>query len=88
MENKKEFFEQSDIDVIVASKYMYNMVKKSPYMSKINLHLLPFGLNVEKFNFSITKEQARKALKIDLDSVVLFFREQKELKGTEYIIEA
>ncbi len=84
---KKRFFEQADVDVIVHSQYMRDLLKENPYTKDLHIHTIPFGLDVKKYNFTISKEQARKSLGIPRDSIVLFFR-ALETKGIKYIIEA
>ena len=88
-ELKKLVNENIDVDVIVASQFMYDMLKTSPVTKSLkHVHLIPFGLDLNKFKCSITREEAKKKLGIPRDNLVLFFRELKDGKGTEYIIEA
>ena len=84
---KKEIFENSDVDVIVPSEYMLNLLHKNPYTKNLNIHLLPFGIEIEKFKFELTKKEAKEKLNIDSNNIVLFFRSSEE-KGIKYIIEA
>lgn len=86
--NKKSLFEKADLDIIVYSKFMLDLAKQNPYIKNQNIHLVDFGIDFSRFKSNITKESARKKLKIPKDSIVLFFRSQKDLKGTEYIVEA
>lgn len=85
---KKKMFEESDIDIIVHSKFMLDMVKNNPYTKNKVVHLVNLGVDIEKYEFKKSKEKARKELGINKDSIVLFFRAQTALKGTEYIVEA
>ena len=85
---KKDVFQNSDIDVIVSTKFMLDILKQNPYTKNLNVHVLPFGLDLKKFEFKKTKEQIRKKFGIPKDSLVLFFREQQSLKGTNYIVDA
>lgn len=85
---KKQTFEEADIDIIVYSQFMLNMVKENPYTKNLNVHLVNFGIDLSKYEFSCSKAQARKKLELPKDSIVLFFRSQRELKGTNYIVEA
>lgn len=83
---KKKIFSQIDVDLVVPSHWMLDLVKKSPILKHIkNVHLIPFGIDTDIFSDSIGKEKARKHFGIDPDDFVLFFRSQKEFKGTEYI---
>ena len=84
---KKDVLESSDIDIIVPSKFMMDLLKKNPYTKNLNIHFLPFGIDVTKYEFAISKEDAKIKLGINPRNIVLFFREAEE-KGTKYIVEA
>lgn len=84
---KEKFLKESDVDIIVSSHFMLNMLKKLPIYNDLHIHLLPFGIDREKFEFKDTKELAKKKLGIAPNDIVVFFREAKE-KGTEYIVSA
>ena len=88
MWNIKKEISTTDIDLIVSSKFMYEMVKDSPYLKDMRVHILPFGLDLNKYKKSNNKKTIRQELGIPKDDIVLFFREQKELKGTNYIVDA
>ena len=78
-----------DADIIVSSPYMLNLIKTSPLTKHLkNVHLLPFGLDINFFNNSFSKEDACQKLGIDSKKAILFFRSQGPIKGTEYIIQA
>lgn len=86
---KKKIYDNIDVDIIVSTPYMLNLVKESPLTQNFtHVHLIPFGLDLDKFKEIDTKENARTKLNINKDDIVLFFRAQKEFKGTEYIVEA
>ena len=84
----KERIADTDIDLVVHSKFMYDLVKESPYLSKLRVHLIPFGVDVSKFTYDLTKEEAKKKLNIFPKDIVIFLRENKAFKGTEYALEA
>lgn len=84
----KSLIKDTDIDVIVHSEFMYKMAKKSPYLKDMRIHLINFGLDINKFNFKISKSEAKSKLGILPNSKVIFFREQEALKGTNYVVEA
>lgn len=86
---KKNIYPKLDIDIVVTTPFMENMIKNSPLTQCFkNVHLIPFGIDLNKFNDKMGREKARKILKIQNDDIVLFFRAQMAMKGTEYIIEA
>lgn len=87
-ELKKKVFDMIDIDIIVASDWMLNLVKQSPiFENQKRVHLIPFGMNIDKFT-TVSTLEAKKHYNISKDELVLFFRAQNEFKGTEYILEA
>ncbi len=86
---KQKIYKKIDIDFIVSTQFMMDMFKTSPLTSHFkNVHLIPFGIDLNNFSNRIPKIEARKKLGIGYDDVVLFFRAQTEFKGTDYIIEA
>lgn len=85
---KKYIFDNIDIDLVLPSNWMLNLIKKSPiFENQKNYFKIPFGIDVNKFA-KISYESARKELDIKSNEIVLFFRAQNEFKGTPYIIEA
>lgn len=86
---KEEVYKQLDADIIVSTQFMYDMLKESPLTKHFkNVHLLPFGIDLDFFSNRIPKEKAREKFSIPKDDTVLFFRAQQEFKGVNYIIEA
>lgn len=86
---KEKVYNKLDIDIIVSTPFMLEMIKNSPLTKNFkNVHLIPFGLDLNKFNNKISKGEARKKLGINQNDIVLFFRAQLAMKGTEYIVEA
>ena len=86
-EIKKTYIQQSSLDIIVASKWMYDMAVKSPLFSNARIHLIPFGLDLKKFKPADSRDAKRK-LGIPEDNIVLCFRAQKsKFKGLNYIKE-
>ena len=78
----------TDIDLLVHSKFMYDMVKKNPYTKNLRVHLVPFGVDIKKFNIKKSKEEIRTEMGIQPNDFVIFLRALKELKGTNYAVEA
>lgn len=86
---KKMIYEKINPDIVVSSKYMYDLVKQSPLTKHFkNVHIIPLGVDLEFFNNKIQKEDARKKFNIPDTDIVLFLRAQKAFKGTNYIVEA
>lgn len=85
---KMKIYEKMDVDIIVSSLFMKEMLEASPLTKHFkNVHFVPFGIDLDKFK-SKDKKQARKSIGIDDEDFVLFFRSEPETKGVEYIIEA
>lgn len=84
---KKWAYKNADIDIIVASKWMLNMAKQSPLLSKFRLHHIPFGLDLNLFH-PMDTEKAKSALGVKPGSIVLAFRTtSNEFKGLFFIKE-
>ncbi|XOK60438.1 glycosyltransferase [Paenibacillus elgii] len=85
---KKNVFPKLDVDIVVASKYMMNLVKQSPLMESFErVHLIPFGLRLQNFMTS-SKNESRKEFGIPEDHFVITFRADKsKFKGLPYILE-
>ena len=88
---KKDVFSKSNIDFIVTSEWMRDLLKKSPIFSGVKedrIHLIPFGINLKRYKNYNNKKRLRKALNISDDEYVIFLRAQTDFKGTEYVLEA
>lgn len=86
---KKIVYDNINVDIIVSSKYMLDLVKSSPLTKKIkNIHFIPFGINLNQFSEKISSSKARKRFNISEEDIVIFHRSQKDFKGTEYVVEA
>lgn len=86
--NIKSLIKDTDVDLIVHSKFMYDLAKQNPYTKNLRIHEIPLGIDMSKYDFKLTKEEAKKKLNIFENDIVLFFREQETFKGTSYVIEA
>jgi glycosyltransferase involved in cell wall biosynthesis len=83
---KKDIYKDLDIDLVVASEWMYEMVKQSPLTAHFKkVHLIPFGIDTNLFKRKEKRDEIRKGLGIDSDNFVIMFREANEWKGIEYI---
>jgi glycosyltransferase involved in cell wall biosynthesis len=85
---KKDVFAKSQLDIIVASKWMLAKVQASPIFSHFRHHLIPFGIDLDKFRPG-NAEESRKRLGIHPDNTVLCLRATvSPFKGLPYIFEA
>ena len=86
---KKRILSHTHLDIIVASPYMMKMVKSSPITQHIrNVHLIPFGVNLELFNPKIDKEKIRKKYSIPSENFVISFRaDRSPYKGLPFIMD-
>ena len=86
---KKMIYEKINPDIVVSSKYMYDLVKQSPLTKHFtNVHIIPLGVDLAFFNNKIQKEEARKKFNIPDTDIVIFLRAQKAFKGTNYVVDA
>lgn len=83
---KKKIYKDLDIDIIVASQWMYDMVKKSPLMKNFKrVHLVPFGIDLDFFKRRKNRSKIREELRIGEDNFVIMFRQAQEWKGVKEI---
>jgi len=84
---KKYLYHASKIDIVVASKFMYDMVKRSPLFSKFRIHHIPFGVDLTVFR-PIESDYAKSKFAIIPGSLVICFRSTNyEFKGLNFIKE-
>lgn len=82
---KKEVLNNSNIEYIVSSKWMYDLAMESEMIKdKKCIHYIPLGVDLKKFR----KLDIKNNYNISSDNVVLFLRAQNEFKGTQYVLEA
>ncbi|MBP8689688.1 glycosyltransferase [Patescibacteria group bacterium] len=86
---KKDIYKDLDIDIVVASQWMYDMVKKSPLTKHFErVHLIPFGIDLDLFKRREDREKIRKKIGINKENFVIMFRQDpQEWKGLLYIKE-
>ncbi len=85
---KRRAFQKSKFDVIVASQWMRDMVEASPLFNDINIHQVPFGLDLNFFS-PVAAPNARQRFGIPEDALVICFRAVgNQFKGLPYIIQA
>jgi len=87
---KQRVFAEADLDVVVASDFMLDMVRRSPITEHLaRVHLVPFGIDGDTFRDDLEKSASRKLLGIRDDEFVVFFRAAPSPdKGLGYIMEA
>lgn len=86
---KKEILNNSNIDYIVSSDWMYDNALKSQFIvNKKSIHLIPFGIDLKRFKNNNNQDKLKKELNIPKQNLVLFHRAQKEFKGSEYLLSA
>ncbi len=87
---KKAVMHYSSVSLIVASEWMLDRVKRSPILSHLPCHVIPFGVDTAVFSPG-DKEQCRSSLGIPEDAFVIAFRSvpfSRNFKGTEYVEKA
>lgn len=85
---KKNVFSKIDLDIVVASKWMLELINNSLLTRNFKrVHYIPFGVNLKKYK--VTNERrllCRQKLEIDITKYVIFFRsDRSEFKGLKYI---
>lgn len=87
-EEKRMAFQNSNIGLIVASKWMKERAELSPIMCGKPLYHVPFGVNQQLFIPADTR-RAKEALDIEPDTITLMFRaDLSAYKGLDVIKEA
>lgn len=87
-ELKREIMQNSKLSLIVASKWMENLVKTSPITKHLPVYRVPFGINQKLFKPK-DSSVAKKALNINPDSFVIMFRaDRSAFKGLDIIKES
>lgn len=85
---KQETMQRCQIDLIVASQFMLEMVRQSPILSHLTTHLVPFGIDLTHFSPADPRE-AKKRLGIPADHTVLCFRaDNSPFKGFSFVQQA
>ena len=88
---KQWIYRKSDFQIIVASKWMQENVRKSPLLHDYPCHLIPYGIDLEKF-IPHPKEESRKKFGIPPDQKVIVFRDNgyfaDRFKGMKWLMEA
>ncbi|MEW5991781.1 MAG: glycosyltransferase [Chloroflexota bacterium] len=87
---KQRVFAGLDLDVVVASRWMLDMVRRSAVTSHLrNVHVIPFGLNSRPFLPDGEQAESRRRLAIPAtDFVVLLRAHAWEAKGLAHLIDA
>lgn len=85
---KDHVYKNSKLDVVVASKFMRDFALQSPLLSRFNLHLVPFGIDIDKFK-PVNSTEIRRKLGIYPGNTVICLRATTSpFKGFDYVLEA
>lgn len=86
---KREVFKKVNANLVVASEWMLDIVKKSPILSHLSCTLIPFGTDVEIFK-PLDKAECRRKLNIAEDCYVISCRwaSHNAFKGIDYLKKA
>jgi len=87
---KQQTYAELDVDIVVASEFMLDMVSRSPLTARFErVHLIPFGIDSNPFLPDDRRPESRRLLGIPEGDFVLFFRSTaSDVKGLKHIIEA
>lgn len=84
---KKFCYQHADLDLVVASKFMENMVRQSEFFRGKRIHHIRFGVDLELFR-PRDKAMCRKRFEIPEENIVISFRSTNyEFKGLKFIKE-
>jgi glycosyltransferase involved in cell wall biosynthesis len=82
---KKNVYKRSKMDIVVASKFMYERVSQSSMFENFRIHHIPFGLDLNIFKPG-DQQYSKSILGIDPDEIVIAFRSAPgDFKGLEHI---
>lgn len=90
---KRRTYDRADLNLVVASKWTHNRVKKSPLLSHLPCHLIPFGIDLQAFA-PRSKQESRKRLGLPAEQKFIAFRgvrpesDQYHYKGMRWLKEA
>jgi glycosyltransferase involved in cell wall biosynthesis len=87
---KRWIFDQSNIDIVVGSKWQEDHVRESPILGRFRRHMIPYGVDTRVFKLA-DKAEARRKLGIPEDAHVIAFRSapyHRNFKGTNFIEDA
>lgn len=86
---KESVYKNLDVDIIVATPFMTKCIKDCKMTNFKNVHVVPFGIDLDAFSPKFSQEEARRKLNINEETdIVIFLRAQRAHKGTEYVEEA
>lgn len=86
-DRKKNILEKSSVDIVVASKFMFEMAQQSPVFANHRIHYIPFGVDTNIFK-RIGSISLRNKYKINPNNLVIAFRAtDSEYKSLSYIKE-
>lgn len=90
-EIKKRVYRRARLDLIVASRWMEERVRKSPLLGHLPCHYIPFGIDLNVFK-QRDRAECRRKLGIDPDQNVIAFRnvamKSDRFKGRRWLLEA
>lgn len=86
---KQKLLRKMNVDIVVASNHMRDMVAISPIGNKKRVHVIPFGIDLKKFS-SEGSDAARRRLGILSNRIVIGLRAfpASPFKGFEFVVEA
>jgi glycosyltransferase involved in cell wall biosynthesis len=87
-QRKNRIYRRINADIIVASPWMFKLVQRSPLTSHFRFHLVPFGIDLEKFR-ERDREAARQRLGVLPGRKVIMLRAvASPYKGLTNLIDA
>jgi glycosyltransferase involved in cell wall biosynthesis len=88
---KKSIYKRSKITLVVASQWMHDRISRSPLLSNLPCHRIPFGIDIDLFN-PRSKIECLSRLGIPIHHKVIAFRDNglktDKFKGMHWLFEA
>lgn len=87
---KRKVMADVNVDVVVASQYMLDSVRRSPITGHLpHVHRIPFGIDSSRFLPADAQTRSREVLRIPKDDFVLMFRASEDThKGASELLQA
>lgn len=86
---KKEVLGQINPHIVVSGEFMKSYLKKSPMTQHFDrIHMIPFGVEILELNLERRNSYRRKHGVGENDFLIGFRKDEKKIKGTEYLYKA
>jgi glycosyltransferase involved in cell wall biosynthesis len=81
---KQAVYRALDLTLVTPSQWLAGLVRESPLLRRCDVHVIPYGLDLERFAPS-PKAEARRRLRLDLDEPVVLAVGPERRKGSQLL---